>query len=245
MSSIPRHDECIDILEGRIFAAETITPDLVSEVISACERVSTIGTTTKDELKRLASAGAWTDAALTLVDLAQPRWHLRRLVQDDGEWLCTLSRQPKLPLECDELVETRHELLPLAILSALLQARRQSAGFAAGTIAGSQDASWPARRRPQQAPFRREAFVTASVIVLAALVLFCAGMLAPAVWTALVDPTQIHTSHDCAVLQAAADRHECIEELSKRAGSHPAKGANAPSSLRLSGQHTDLPDAAP
>lgn len=235
-----QHDECIEILEDRILAAETVTPDLLSEVITTvCERANANGIIAPDDLKRLIGSGAWTDAALTLVDLELPQWHLRRLVKDDGEWLCTLSRRQGLPLEFNELVETRHELLPLAILSALLQAKRASSGFAAGATAASQNASWQSRRRPQQ-PIRRETFVTLSVVVLAALVLFCAGMLAPAVWTALVESSQIQPSgSSCVVLDPATGRSACVEDRSERTSSHPAKGANAPSILRLSGRHTD------
>ena len=71
-------------------------------------------------------AGAWTDAALALIDIELPAWRLRRLVHEDGEWLCSLSRQPNLPAELDDSADARHEVLPLAILSALVEARRKT-----------------------------------------------------------------------------------------------------------------------
>jgi hypothetical protein len=69
-------------------------------------------------------AGANTDAVLRLTDFAVPQWRLRRLACEDGEWHCSLSKQPWLPLGFDETAEATHESLPLAILIALVEARR-------------------------------------------------------------------------------------------------------------------------
>ncbi len=77
-------------------------------------------------IDRLIEAGAWTEAAFALVELEMPAWKLRRLVYENGEWLCSLSRQPHLPIELDDPVEASHDLLPLAVLRALVEARRQS-----------------------------------------------------------------------------------------------------------------------
>jgi hypothetical protein len=77
-------------------------------------------------------AGAWTDATIALLELELPDWKLRRLVDDNGKWLCSLSKQPGIPLGRDEVAEASHESLPLAILIALLQARRSSAGGPSG-----------------------------------------------------------------------------------------------------------------
>ena len=76
---------------------------------------------------RLAEAKAWTDAALALIELEQPRWRLRRLVQEGGEWFCALSRHPSLPLELDDCAEAHNELMVLAILDALSEAREKDA----------------------------------------------------------------------------------------------------------------------
>jgi hypothetical protein len=43
-------------------------------------------------LDRLIEAGAWTDAAITLIGFELPSWSVRRLACEDGEWLCSLSR---------------------------------------------------------------------------------------------------------------------------------------------------------
>ena len=77
-------------------------------------------------LTRVADAGAWTEAALALVELELPRWHVRRLEHDGDEWYCTLSLYPRAPREFDDAVDGRGPLLPLAILDALLEAHRRS-----------------------------------------------------------------------------------------------------------------------
>jgi hypothetical protein len=97
----------------------------------------------KDKVSRLVESGAWTDAALALVEFELPQWKLRRIVYEDGEWLCSLSRQPQLPPELDEVAEASHEILPLAILIALLQARRSTAVGATGMVTAPQVRSVP------------------------------------------------------------------------------------------------------
>ncbi len=72
------------------------------------------------------AAGAWSEVALALIELELPAWTLRRLIYEDGEWFCSLSRQPNLPVEFDDTADARHEFLPVAILSAFVEARRQS-----------------------------------------------------------------------------------------------------------------------
>jgi hypothetical protein len=124
----PKHDEHLGRLEQRLRRAQAITLELLSEVIAeGCVRFAAHGAAAKAGVNRLIESGAWTDATLALVELELPQWKLRRLVYEDGEWLCSLSRQPRLPLGLDELAEAGHEILPLAILIALLQARRAAA----------------------------------------------------------------------------------------------------------------------
>jgi len=77
-------------------------------------------------LDGLVRAEAWTDAALALVALEMPNWKFRRLEYEDGEWFCSLSTQPNMPVEIDDTADARHEVLPLAILSAFLDARRKN-----------------------------------------------------------------------------------------------------------------------
>jgi len=246
----PRHDGRLKELEDRLLVADKVTRELMSDVIAmACGRVGTLGTAAEVRLDWLIDAGAWTDAALALVEFELPQWHLRRLVRDESEWLCTLSRQPALPLEFDEVAEARHQLLPVAILLALLQAKGTSGTAAAGM-------TMPSQQAPSQATFyaakptgwrtspgqlvRREPSVTASAIVLAALVLICAAMLVPPLWSAVAESWQFRPSgQECSVIASAADLQACYEERDVRTTRHPAKGANAPATLRLSGQRSE------
>ena len=110
------------MLEERLRRAHALTPDLMSDVITkACTQA-----THQARVNQLIEAGAWTDATLAMVELELPSWNLRRLVREDGEWLCSLSKQPNLPLALDDTAEASHQVLPLAILGALLEARRQT-----------------------------------------------------------------------------------------------------------------------
>jgi hypothetical protein len=77
-------------------------------------------------VERLIQSGAWTDAALALIDLELPQWQIRRIAYDEGEWHCALSRQRELPDWLDQSVEARHADLALAILSAFVEAQRIS-----------------------------------------------------------------------------------------------------------------------
>jgi len=61
-----------------------------------------------------------------MVELELPSWNLLRLVHEDGEWLCSLSKQPNLPVALDDTADASHQVLPLAILGAFLKARRNT-----------------------------------------------------------------------------------------------------------------------
>jgi len=117
-----------DRLDEELRLARAPMSDLLSDVVEAtCRRLPVLkksGLVTRFE--RLVEAGAWTDAALALVELEIPDWKVRRLVCEAGEWLCSLSRQPNLPMALDDTVEVSHETLPLAILRAFVEARRRS-----------------------------------------------------------------------------------------------------------------------
>jgi hypothetical protein len=124
----PKYEERFGGLEQQLRRAHALTPRIMADVIGeACTRFALQGPAAKARLNRLVETGAWTDASLALVELELPHWKLRRLVFDDGEWLCSLSRQPRLPLGLDEVAEASHEVMPLSILIALLEARRTAA----------------------------------------------------------------------------------------------------------------------
>lgn len=121
-------------LEDRLRSATAITPALMAEVVQACARVPALSSAAKSKISRLIKSEAWTDAALALLEFESPQWQLRRLACADGEWWCTLSRQPWLALELDEAVEARHDVLPLAILIAVVEARQTASVESSTTV---------------------------------------------------------------------------------------------------------------
>jgi hypothetical protein len=96
-------------------------------------------------IDRLIEAGAWTEAAFALIELERPAWKVRRLVYENGEWLCSLSRQPHLPIEIDDPVEASNHVLALATLRALIDARRRSSAASETISAVSEVRSTPDR----------------------------------------------------------------------------------------------------
>jgi hypothetical protein len=121
------HERTLGALQERLRQAPTITPELVGDVIAqARERVQSCHPDAKARIERLIVSGAWIDATFALLELELPQWKLRRLICEDGEWHCSLSRQPGLPPELDDMAEAAHEMLPLAALGALVEARRMS-----------------------------------------------------------------------------------------------------------------------
>jgi hypothetical protein len=116
-------------LAARLRDTSEVTAELMAEFIgNACRRFPSVGQTEKTaRIERLIHSGAWTDAALALLDLELPQWQLRRIAYDQGEWYCALSRQRELPDWLDQSIEGRHADLALALLGAFLEARRITA----------------------------------------------------------------------------------------------------------------------
>src|SRR5262245_60791985 len=123
----PKHEMSLERLAREARLTPMPTHDLVSKFTrGACPRLQLLRATgTAAQLDRLIEAGAWTDAAIALIGIELPGWQLRRLVYEDGEWLCALSRQPNLPLELDDTADASHEMPALAILCAFVEARRR------------------------------------------------------------------------------------------------------------------------
>jgi hypothetical protein len=97
---------------------------LSSAIAAGCRAAPPKGPTIRmARVEALVLIRGWTDAALLLAELQAPEWQLRRLERDDGEWSCCLSRHSAPPIEFDEVAEGRHELLPLAILAAVTEAK--------------------------------------------------------------------------------------------------------------------------
>lgn len=123
----PTHDISLERLARDARLAPSPTRDLFIDVSTlACPRTQVLRTAGKARrLDRLIEAGAWTDAATTLIGLELPGWQLRRAIYEDGEWICSLSRQPNLPVGVDDTIDANHEVLALAILGAFVEALRR------------------------------------------------------------------------------------------------------------------------
>jgi hypothetical protein len=131
-------------LEQQLRHAHAPTPGITANVVGeACARFGSQSPAAKARLDRLVESGAWTEASLVLVELELPQWKLRRLIYDDGEWFCSLSKQPRLPVGLDEVAEASHEVMPLAILIALLEAQRVAASSGTDVSVVPRVRPWP------------------------------------------------------------------------------------------------------
>jgi hypothetical protein len=117
-----------DRLDDELASAPQPATNLFSKIIAAaCTRIPIRNKAGKAaKIDRLIEARAWTDAALALIEAELPAWKLRRLVCENGEWFCSLSRQPNLPVDLDDSADAVHQELPLAILRAFIEARRKN-----------------------------------------------------------------------------------------------------------------------
>jgi len=122
MTLLSKHRDAAG-LDDRLHDADAVTAKLLSDVIGETWRRPTAKTA---RIERLIGTGAWTDAALALIELELPQWQVRRIVYDGGEWHCALSRQRELPDWLDQSVEVHHQDLALALLSAFVDARRSA-----------------------------------------------------------------------------------------------------------------------
>jgi hypothetical protein len=113
-------------LDAALQLAPALSGRLFRKVLQGCTRLESLRQLGRvAALDELVEAGAWTDATLRLLELELPNWVVRRLIREGDDWLCTLSRQPNLPIALDDPVEGVHATLPLAILRALVDARRR------------------------------------------------------------------------------------------------------------------------
>jgi hypothetical protein len=113
-------------LDAALQSAPALSTRLFRKVLQGCTRLESLRQLGRvAALDELAKAEAWTDATLRLLELELPNWVVRRLIREGDDWLCTLSRQPNLPIALDDPVEGVHATLPLAILRALVDARRR------------------------------------------------------------------------------------------------------------------------
>ncbi len=127
MASVADYVVVLNTLDQEVRDAREPQRGLFRKLIAACTRLTLLSKLGRaGQLDRLADAGAWTDAALALIALELPAWKVRRLAYENGEWLCSLSRQPHAPIMLDDAAEAVHEVLPLAILRAFIEARRRT-----------------------------------------------------------------------------------------------------------------------
>ena len=139
-----KRQAALDALDGLRTAQEPSLALLQKIISAACTRIPLLANAkTVDRLFGFTKVGAWTEAALALIELELPLWTVRRLAYENGEWLCSLSRQPNLPMTFDDCAEATHEVLPLAIISAFVEAsrRRDEMNEAVSTVPQIQP--WP------------------------------------------------------------------------------------------------------
>jgi DNA polymerase III psi subunit len=127
MAVDPNHEQRLRELQEQLRHAQAITPEFMADVIvRACLRLQAHRAIVKARVTRLIQSEAFADATLALLELELPQWKLRRLIYEDGEWHCSLSKHIELPAELDDMAEASHECLPLAILGAFVEARHHS-----------------------------------------------------------------------------------------------------------------------
>jgi len=128
MSWDQAYAECLDHAASKLRLATTLTAEVFASVINdACTRLPVLAKAGKTaRFRTLVEAGAEVEAALALVELELPQWCLRRLALDDGQWYCSFSRQPNLPIELDDTADGQHESIVLAILIAFVEAARMA-----------------------------------------------------------------------------------------------------------------------
>ena len=116
---------CFAQLDERVRLAPAVSVSLLQQIAEVCPRLSSARQSElATDIDRFVEAHSWTDLALGLVRLELPTWQIRRIACEGGEWLCSLSRQPHLPLPLDETADGIHSDLPLAVLRALVEALR-------------------------------------------------------------------------------------------------------------------------
>lgn len=125
------YDVLFDRLDEELRCSPVPTAGLFAKIIgSGCRRIPVFNKSVParcgSPIDHLIEAKAWTDCALAIVGLELPEWQVRRLVYEGGEWLCSLSRQPNVPIELDDTADSTHETPALAILRAFVDARGRS-----------------------------------------------------------------------------------------------------------------------
>jgi hypothetical protein len=124
MRFISDHNDQIRRLDSELLRVEDVTPALMVGMLSLAEarHPASDRRDQAERIRHLIDAEAWMDAALALLEFGLPQWKLRCITYEDGEWFCSLGKQWPLPAWLDDLVTVSHPVLPLAILSAFVEA---------------------------------------------------------------------------------------------------------------------------
>jgi hypothetical protein len=86
MQSVRQVD--FDELDAALQSATALSTSLFRKVVQGCTRLESLRRSGKAAaLNELAEAGAWTDAALHLLELELPHWTIRRLSHEGDDWL--------------------------------------------------------------------------------------------------------------------------------------------------------------
>jgi hypothetical protein len=128
MASAVEYALILDELDSEAQAALELGPEFFYKIVTlACTRLPLLNKLGRAaRLERFAKSGAWTDAVLALIELELPAWKICRLLYEEGEWTCSISRYPNLALVFGDVAEAAHESLPLAMMRAFLNARLSS-----------------------------------------------------------------------------------------------------------------------
>src|SRR5262249_44356500 len=98
------HEQRLDALQEGLHRVRMVTREIIDDVITgACLRLQAQHPDVKAGVLRLIDSRAYTDAILALLELELPQWRLRRLMHEEGEWHCTLSKQLGVPAELDDM----------------------------------------------------------------------------------------------------------------------------------------------
>src|SRR6516225_2056247 len=115
-------------LSDRLRDSPVATSALFREIVdTVCRRYPSLTPNARTRrIENLIKVGAWTEAALALIELELPRWQVRRIAYDGGEWYCALSRERELPDWLDQYTEVHNGDLALEILAAFVEAQALS-----------------------------------------------------------------------------------------------------------------------
>lgn len=124
MSFGSNEDDVFDRMTRLLDGARAPSEALVGEVAAACCR-GPLAAAKANRVGEFVKVGAWLDATAALIAHELPQWTLQGLLFEDGEWQCSLGREPNLAVGFGEAAHGRHAVLALAVLSAFVDGCRR------------------------------------------------------------------------------------------------------------------------